>query len=71
MTLKYQKIKGIYFTTFDHNKITSDTFDAKVKQKESCNKPDISNLVKHSELNTKLSTLARKAELKSEHDKIV
>ena len=35
------------------------------------NKSDISNQVKNSDLNTKLATLATKAELEAEQDKIV
>ena len=34
---------------------------AKIKQKEFVNKSNISNLVKNSDLNTKLATLATKA----------
>ena len=36
--------------------------DANIKQKESANKSDRSNLVKDSDLNLKLGTLATKAE---------
>ena len=43
--------------------------DAKIKHKELVNKSDISNLVKTSNLNTKLATFATKAELKAEQEK--
>ena len=60
---KISNIKGKCFTTSDYNKFTSDVPDAKIKQKEWVNKSDISNLVKNSDLNTKLATLATKVEL--------
>ena len=45
----------------------SEILDAKRKQKELVNKSDISNLARNSDLNTKLTTLATKSELKAEH----
>ena len=39
------------------------TLDAKMKQKQMVDKSDISDLVNNTDLNTKLSTLATKAEL--------
>ena len=60
---KISNLEGIYFTTSDYNKFTSDIRDAEIKQKEWVNKSDISNLVKNSDFNTKLATLAAKAEL--------
>ena len=68
---KILEIEVKYFTTSDYNKFTSDILDAKVKQKELVNKSNISNLVKNPDLNAKLATLATKAELKAEQDKIV
>ena len=64
-------ITGKYFTSSDYNKFTSDILDAKIKQKELVSKSNISNLVKNSELNTKLAILRTKAELNTEQDKIV
>ena len=49
-----------YFTAFDYNKFTSDILDAKIKQRELVNKYDISKVLKYSDLNTKLATLAKK-----------
>ena len=49
-----------YFTAFDYNKFTSDILDAKIKQRGLVNKYDISKVVKYSDLNTKLATLAKK-----------
>ena len=45
--------------------------DAKIKQKELANKSDVPNLIKNSDLNTKLTTLATKVELKAEQYKII
>ena len=61
----------MYFTAADYNKFTNETSDGKIKQKQLANKSNISNLARNSELNTKLRTLAAKAELKAEHDRIV
>ena len=45
MTLKSRKnIKKKYFTSAIYNKFTTETLDAKIKQKESVNKSDISDL---------------------------
>ena len=43
----------------------------KIKEKGLFDKSSMSNLVNYSDLNTKLATLATKAELKAEEDKIV
>ena len=64
-------MKGNYFIISDCNNFMSDVLDAKIKPKEFVSKSDISNLVKNSDFITKLSTLATKAELKAEQDKIV
>ena len=71
MTLKYQKSRKKYFSTDDYNSFTSGILDAKIKQKELVIKSDTSNLVNNANLNTKLTTLATKAELKAEQDKVV
>ena len=63
--------EGKCFTTSDNNKFKSDILGAKIKQIELVNKSDISNLVKKSDLNTKLATLATKEESKTKKDKIV
>ena len=49
----------------------SDTLNSKIKQRKLVNESNISSLVKDSDLNTKLGTLAAKVELKAEQDKIV
>ena len=51
-------------------KFASNVLDTKIKQKELVNKSDIFNLIRDSGLNTKLGTLATKAEFKAEQDKI-
>ena len=68
---KISNIVGKYITTSNDNEFTSDILDVKIKQKELVNKSNISNLVKNSDLNTKLAKLATKAELKAKQDKIV
>ena len=65
MTLKYWE--GRYFTTSDYKRFISDTLHAEIKTKTLANKSDISNLVKNSEGNIKLVTLATTSELKAEH----
>ena len=42
-----------------------------INEKGFIEKSNISNLIKNSDLNTKLATLATKAELKAKQDKIV
>ena len=64
-------IEKKYFTTSDFNKFRKYIIDARVKEQELVNKSDISNLVKIRDLKTKFVTLATKAELKAEQDKIV
>ena len=55
-------IEKKYFTTFDYNKLTKKKkLDAKIKQKKLVDQSDISNF-NNSDLNTKLATLATKAE---------
>ena len=51
--------------------LTINLLDAKTKEKELVDKSDISNLIRNSDLNKKLSTLGTKTELKAEQDKIV
>ena len=65
--VKVKYIEKKYFTTADYKKLMI----CKEKPKKLVNKSDISNLVKSSDLNTKFSTLATKAELKADQDKIV
>ena len=48
-----------------------DIFDAKIKENGTANKPDISNLVRKSDLNANLAALATKVVLKVEEDKVV
>ena len=68
MTLKYNKLKENLINA-DYNKFTSETLDAKIKKV--VGEYDISGLVNNTDLNTTLSTLATKAELKAEQDQIV
>lgn len=68
MTLKYNKLKENLINA-DYNKFTSETLDAKIKKV--VGEYDISGLVNNTDLNTTLSTLTTKAELKAEQDQIV
>ena len=47
----------------------SNVLDARIKQKQLVYKFDISNLIKNFDLNTKLKTIATKADLKAEQNK--
>ena len=49
----------------------SDILDGKLKRQKLDHESNISNVVKNFDLNIKVATLATKAELKAEHDKIV
>ena len=69
---KVSDIEDKYFTASDYNKFTKEILDTKLlKKSRLVDKYDICNLVKISDLNTKLARLATKAELKAEQDKIV
>ena len=66
MTLKILAVEGKCITTSDYNNFTRKILDTRIKQNELVNKFDITNLVKDSDLNAKLGTLATKAESKAE-----
>ena len=68
MTDKYEALN---FTTADCNKSTNKNLDEKVKQKQILSdKSGIAGFIDNSDLNKKVATLAAKAELKAEQDKI-
>ena len=69
--LKYQTLEVKYCTGSDYNKCTSEILATKIKEKRSVDKSSGSNLVKNFDFNTKIVTLATKAELKAEQDKMV
>ena len=63
--VKITDIKGKYFTATDYNKFTSEILDTNIKQtnkQKIVNESNISKLVKASNLNTKLVTLATKVD---------
>ena len=60
-----------YFITSDYNKFTSNTLDAKLKQKKLINECDLNGKTKALTTKEEIKTLATKAELKSEGNKIV
>ena len=62
---KISYIEKKYFTASDYNKFITDILHGKIKEKELVDKSYIYNLVKNSDLNAKVATLATKAELKS------
>ena len=68
---KISDIEVKYLTASDYNKYMSDILSTKIIEKGLVDKSSISNLKKNSDLNTKVATLATKAELKTEQDKIV
>ena len=53
-----------YFTTSDHNKFTSEILGMNIKEKRLVHKFAIYNVMKNYDLNTKLTALATKGELK-------
>ena len=52
-------IEKKYFSTADYDRFTSETLDAKIKQKEFVNNSDMSNLVRNFDLNTKRTISAK------------
>ena len=69
--MKISDIEGKYFTTSDYNKFTSELIDTKIEQKELINKSDISRFINNSDLENMIKTIATKAEIKAEQDKIL
>ena len=67
-----QKIRAEskYFTTADYNKFTNQTLDAKIKQNNQLINLLFAGFTNNANLNKKIATLAIKAELKEEQDKI-
>ena len=59
----------MYFTSSDYNKFMSEIIDTKIK--ELVNKSNIFRFINDSDLNKKIETLATKAELNAEQDKLV
>ena len=55
----------------DQNKFISQTLDAKIKQNQLVDKSAIAGFINNAGLNKKVATLATKAELKAEQDKII
>ena len=61
-------MKGKHITNSDYNKFTKEILDERIKQNELVNKSDVSNLLKDSNLNKKLGTLATESDPKAEQD---
>ena len=68
---KIPDIESKYFTTSKYNKFMNEIIGNKMKEKELVKKSDISGFINNSDLDNKIATLATKAELKAEQDKIV
>ena len=54
----------------DYNKFTNKKLHLKIKQKELVSKSEIAGFINNADLDKKVGTLATKAELKAEQDKI-
>ena len=67
---KISDIENKYITTPDYNKFTKDIVAKNIKNKELVDKSDIAEFINNSDLDKKVATLATKAELKAEQDKI-
>ena len=68
---KIWDIKSKNFTMVDYNKTDSQTLDAKIKQKKLVDKSAIAGFINNPDFNEKIATIATKAELKTEQDKII
>ena len=55
----------------DYNKFTSQTLDAKLKQKELVDKSVIAGFINDADLDKKVATLTTNVELKAEQDKVI
>ena len=58
-----------YITTADYNKYTKNIFANNIKSKGLVDKSDVAGFINNTDLDRKVATLARKAELKAEQDK--
>ena len=63
-------IESKYISTADYNKFTEHIVNNSIKSKNLVDKSDIAGILNNADLDVKLSTLATKAELKAEQDKI-
>ena len=68
---KILDIESKFFTTADYNRFTNQTLNAKVKQKRLVDKCPIAGFINNADLDKKAATLATKADLKAEQDKII
>ena len=68
---KISDIEKKYFTTSYQNKFANEMLDAKIRNKELVDKSDINKFIINSDLDKKIETLATKAELKAQQNKIV
>ena len=62
---KILDIESKYFTTADYNKFTSQTLDAKIKQKGLVDKSDIAEFINSADLDKKSSNISKKIWIKN------
>ena len=60
-----------YITAADYNKFTKDIVDNSINCNNSVDKAAIVGFINNTDLDTKVATLATKAELKAEQDKMI
>ena len=70
IVMQKQQTLSKYFTTAGYNKFTNENLDLKIIQKELVDKSDIAGFINNDDLDKNVATLATKAELKAEQDKI-
>ena len=68
---KITDIESKYITTADYNKFTKDIVASSTKSKNLVDKSAIAGFISNAKLNKKVATLASKAELKAEKDKLI
>ena len=68
---KITDIESKYITTADYNKFTKDIVASSIKSKNLVDKSAIAGFISNAKLNKKVATLASKAELKAEKDKLI
>ena len=67
---KISDIQSKYIATADYNKFTKNIVDNNIKTKNLVDKAAIAGFINNAQLDRKLATLATKAELKAEQDRI-
>ena len=71
MMQKYQKLKIHVLLQADYNEFAKDIVDNSIKSKTLVDKSTISGFINNADLDKRVATLAMKAELNANHDKII